>query len=144
MVVTGKGVRVKGYIDGGPELAAKLAALEKGVRDELLVKATDAGAEVIEDAWRDRVAGAYEPGPGTAHYVDAIGHRSRPGKNGATAWVGLPNQLPLSAGESHPRDYAPELEFNHTPTLRPAFDESREKALDAMADEIRELLKEAI
>lgn len=138
------GAYFKGHIDGGPELAAQLSALEKGIRDELLVQATDAGAQVIEDEWRDRVQSTWGRGPGTAHYVDAIGHRSRPGKNGATAYVGLPNPVPQEQGEDHPREYAPRLEFDGKPTLRPAFDATREKALTKMGEVCWSLIEDAV
>lgn len=138
------GTFFKGYIDGGPELAAKLQALEKSVRDELLVKATTAGAEVIADEWRSQVAARVGRGPGTAHYEDAIGTRSRPGKKGATAWVGLPGDVPRERGEDHPRKYAPRLEFSGKPTLRPAFDASKGKALEVMTAEIERLIEDAV
>lgn len=142
-VVRGRqsGVAFRGFIEGGPALAAKFAALEKGLRDDLLTQVTDAGAVVIEDEWRARAQSTLGLGPGTAHYVNAIGHRSRPGKNGATAWIGLPNEQPVEKGEDQPRDYAPQLEFGGykrgyrraLPTLRPAFEATRQKALDAMS-----------
>ncbi len=137
------GTYFKGYIDGGPELAAKLAALEKSVRDELLVEATQAGAEVIADEWRSRVAGTWGEGPGTAHYVNAIEARSKPGRNGATAIVGLGDQ-PTQDGEAQPREYATKLEFDGKPTLRPAFDTSRQKALDVMGERIWALIGKAV
>lgn len=137
------GTFFKGYIDGGPELAKKLQALEKGVRDELLVRATTAGANVIAEEWRSRVAGTWGRGPGTAHYEDAVEVRARPGKNGATAIIGLGDQ-PTEPGEAQPREYATRLEFSGKPTLRPAFDASRGKALDAMSAEVNRLLEESI
>lgn len=150
-VVRGResGTYFKGYIDGGPQMAAKLAQIEKGLRDELLVQVTLAGAEVIAEEWRTQVSSRIGLGPGTAHYRDAIGTRARPGKNGATAWVGLPNELPLSEGEAHPREYAPSLEFGFSkrpaqPTLRPAFESKKGAALDAMGKKLAELLEEAV
>lgn len=140
-VVRGRssGVYFKGYIDGGPELAAKLAEFEKKARDEVLKDVTLAGAEVIAEEWRARVQSTYGEGPGTAHYVDAIEARSRAGKNGATAMIGLGTQ-PTEPGEAQPREYAPRLEFAGKPVLRPAFDSSRQKALDVMAARLRSIL----
>lgn len=117
--------------------------------DELLVQATTAGAEVIAEEWRNQVRATRGLGPGTAHYAEAIGIRARPGKHGATAWVGLPNNVPTEEGEAHPRDYAPRLEFGGyvagyraaKPTLRPAFESTKVRALDAMAAKIRELIE---
>lgn len=145
------GVNFRAYVEGGPQLAAALAKLGKGMRDELLVQATAAGAEVIADEWRAQIASKIGRGPGTAHYVDAVGIRAKPGKNGATAWVGLPTDVPTSATEDHPRKYAPLLEFGGykrgyiqaRPTLRPAFEASKQKALDAMTAVIARLLKTA-
>lgn len=146
-VVRGResGTFFKGFVEGGPEMAAKLAQLEKDVRDELLVQATQAGADVIADEWRAQIDSRIDLGPGTAHYRDAVGTRARPGRKGATAWVGLPNDVPREKGEAHPREYAPKLEFGSRntaakPTLRPAFDAAKGKALDAMAAKVRHLL----
>jgi hypothetical protein len=134
------GTYFKGYIEGGPELAKRLQALEKAVRDDLLVEATRAGAEVIAERWRAMVMGVWGLGPGTAHYAEAIEVRARPGRNGATAHIGI-GDVPLSEGEANPRDYAPKLEFAGRPTLRPAFDQGRQPALDRMAEVIRTLLE---
>lgn len=140
-VVTGRasGTSFKGYIEGGPELAAKLDTLEKGIRDELLKDVTLAGAEVIAAEWRARIQGTWGLGPGQAHYADAIDARSKAGKNGATAIVGI-KEVPTANGEAQPREYAKQLEFNGRPTLRPAFDASRQRALDTVADRLRQLL----
>ena len=154
-IITGResGVYFKGYLDGGPQLKAKLDTLAKGLRDDLLVQSTAAAAEVIADEWRSEVRAKIGLGPPTGHYVDAIGTRARPGKIGATAWVGLPNPVPLEPGEAHPRDYAPRLEFGHykggihqppQPTLRPAFMASRQRALDTMAKVLAELIDKAV
>jgi hypothetical protein len=104
---------------------------------------------VIADEWRSQAQSRFGTGPGTAHYVDAIGFRASPGDNGATAFVGLTEEVPLSPGESHPREYAKTLEFgrqNHPakPTLRPAFDASKTRALEAMANALRELIEKAV
>lgn len=137
-VVRGRasGVSFKGYLEGGTELAAKFAALEKAIRDEQLTQVTQAGADVIADEWRAQAASRLGRGPGIGHYVDAIETRTRPGKRGATAVIGL-KTVPTVQGEAQPRDYAAALEFgtSHSaakPTLRPSFDASRDRAVDAM------------
>lgn len=145
-VVRGRasGTYFKGYIEGGPQLAEKLRALAKGLRDELVVQAVDDAAAVIEVEWRGQALATFGRGPGTGHYVDAIGHRSRPGKNGATAYIGLTEDVPLEPNEAHPREYATKLEFNGQATLRPAFDSTRQKALDAMGAKVVDLIEKAV
>jgi HK97 gp10 family phage protein len=142
------GVHFKGYITGGPEMARKLAQLEKGMRDELLKEATLAGANVIAEEWRSRARSTIGYGPGTAHYVEAIAAMSRAGRRGATAYVGLAT-VAAEPGEAQPRDYAAVLEFGTRnkparPTLRPAFDSARPRALDALAAKLRELMGRAL
>jgi HK97 gp10 family phage protein len=141
------GTYFKGYIDGGPELAAKLAQLEKRVRDDLLTQVTQAGADVIADEWRAQAEARLEPGPGIGHYPDAIKVNTRPGKKGATAIIGL-GDVPTEPGEAQPREYAAALEFgtSHSaakPTLRPSFDASKNRALDAMGKKAWELIEKA-
>lgn len=149
-VVRGRasGTYFKGYIEGGPELTKKLQALEKGLRDDLLKEATLAGAEVIAEEWRTRIRGTIGLGPGTAHYAESIEARSRAGRNGATATVGI-GTASTSPGEAQPREYAPRLEFGSSttpakPTLRPAFDNSMQRALDAMGDKCWELIERVV
>lgn len=139
------GTYFKGYIDGGPELAAKFAALEKAVRDEKLTEVTQAGADVIAEEWRAQARSRLGTGPGIAHYPEAIEVRTRPGKNGATALIGL-GDVPALPNEAQPREYAAALEFGTSksaakPTLRPSFDASRAKALDTMGKKAWELIE---
>jgi hypothetical protein len=120
-------------------MAAKLQDLVKALRDDVLKEVTLAGAEVIAEEWRSRVRSVVGRGPGSAHYADAIEARSRAGKNGATAIIGLGDQ-PTEPGEAQPREYATRLEFNGRPTLRPAFDGSKDRATETMAARLRTLL----
>jgi hypothetical protein len=166
-VVGGKqgAVNAYGYIRGGPELAKALARLEHGLRDELLQKAVLAGGKVLEEKWKEQVLSRVGRGPGTAHYADAIEATARPGKKGATGLVALKRSVPLSEGESHPREYASRLEFGSArataatlssgrsdfasrgraavATLRPAFDSAQGRMLDAMSDELAKLIEDA-
>jgi hypothetical protein len=157
-------VSTRAYIRGGPELARALANIEKATRDDMLQRATLAGGEVLAEAWRGNVRSLIGTGPGTAHYAEAIEATARPGKRGATGLVSLAKDVALSAGESHPREYAPRYEFGSTtrslaqfkagvtiagrsraavPTLRPAFDSVKGDMLDAMSDELRRLIEGA-
>ena len=74
-------VMSRGYIRGGPELIRALQRLEQGTKDELLVKATRAGADILRDAWK-RMVPTYE-----FHYREAIEAKAKPGKIGATGLV---------------------------------------------------------
>jgi hypothetical protein len=157
-------VNAYGYIRGGPELAAALARLQKGMRDDLLQQATLAGGKVLEKAWRERVQSSIGTGPGVAHYAEAIEAKARPGKKGATGLVGL-KPMATSEGEAHPREYASRFEFGSArathetlvsgrtdfasrgraavPTLRPAYDSAEAEMLDAMSDELKRLIEAA-
>jgi HK97 gp10 family phage protein len=142
------GVRVDARLVGGPQLAAALARLEKGMRDDLLQRATLAGGKVLEAEWKAQAASRIGLGPGTAHYVEAIEATARPGKRGATGLVRLGKE-PTSEGEAQPVAYAMQLEFGGRgqparPTLRPAFDSAKGDMLDAMSDELRALIEAAV
>jgi HK97 gp10 family phage protein len=145
--ITGRGKFFKGYIEGGPEMARKLAQIEKGMRDELLKDATLAGAEVIAEEWRQRIRSSVGLGPGIAHYAESIDAESRAGKNGATARVHI-DKMATTEGEDEPRMYARRLEFGARgqqahPMARPAFESSKARALDALAKRLGELLMDA-
>jgi hypothetical protein len=139
----GKGLRMKVYLEGGPAMAAALAKLEKGTRDELLKEATKDGAEVIAVEWRTQAQARIGYGPGTAHFVEAIEARSRAGKNGATGLVSL-KKVSTSPGEAQPIAYAKQLEFGGKPTLRPAFDASRDRAVKVMEAKLKALIERAV
>lgn len=147
----------RGYIRGGPELLAALQRLEQGTKDELLAQATQAGGDVLKDAWKQRVPVL------DANYRDAIEAKAKPGKIGATGVVQV-GQAPGVPDDEQPRAYAARLEFgsyNTTasmaasgvrgsgrgrraqPSLRPAFDSCKGQMLDAMSDEVRILIERA-
>lgn len=151
-------VASRGYIRGGPELLRKLQQLEKGVRDELLQRATQAGGDVLAEAWRARVPVL------DGNYRDAIEAKAKPGKRGATGVVQL-RKLGGVPSDEQPRLYAPRLEFGSAygskraftsgtagkarirqaqPSLRPAFDAVKGEMLDAMGDEVKRLIEEAV
>jgi len=145
-------VTTRGYLRGAKELSAKLNLIEKAVRDEELANVAKVSEEIVADEWRMRVRSQVGVGPGVAHYAEAIDVLARPGRNGATAVVGL-KDVPLSEGEAHPREYAGRFEFGSTkrslaqfqsgtthagrtraavPTLRPAFDATIARVLDSV------------
>jgi len=147
----------RGYIRGGPELLAALQRLEQGLKDELLAKATQAGGDVLKEAWKRRVPVL------DANYRDAIEAKAKPGKIGATGVVQI-GKAGGVADDEQPRLYAARLEFgsyNTTaamaasgvrgsgrgrkaqPSLRPAFDSCKGDMLDTMSDEIRDLIERA-
>jgi HK97 gp10 family phage protein len=145
--------RFSAHLEGGPELAKALANLEKGLRDELLKEVTLAGAEVIAEAWRNRVP------IHDGNYRQAIEAKSRAGKNGATGIVGV-GAVPGVAKSQQPRWYAAVLEYGTSgsararsgrgmgrraaqPSARPAFDTSKDRAVAAAEAKLRELIAKA-
>lgn len=147
MAIRGRpgGVHFKGYVSGGPQLLAQLKKLRAALTETVLVTAAEDGAEVIAEEWRGQARSRFGYGPGTTHYIDAIGVKAFPGDRGAVAYVALNKPVSVGKDEDHPSAYAPTLEFGRTdhsakPTLRPAFDASRQRALDAVATNLRERL----
>lgn len=152
-------VRTSVFLRNGPELARKLAALEKGMRDAVLAEATAAGAKVLADAWRDRVP--IDEG----HYRDAIEHKAKAGKRGATGLVQV-GKAPGVPDDEQPRLYAARLEFGSAratkatltagrtdfasrsrraqPSLRPAFDACKGEMVDTMSDTLHDLIYRAV
>lgn len=140
---------------GADDLLKALGRLEKGMRDEMLKDATQAGADVLADAWRARVP------VDDGDYRNSIRARARAGKKGATGVVDIrPGRA--SDGGDGPRAYASRLEFGTAyaskaafksgtagagrvrhaqPSLRPAYDAVEGQMLDAMSDKIRDLIE---
>lgn len=145
-------------LTGADDLLRALGRLEKGMRDEMLKQATQAAGDVLADAWRARVP--VEDGD----YRSAIRARARAGKKGATGVVDIAPGKASDGGDG-PRAYAPTLEFGRAratartlasgrsdferrhrraqPSLRPAFDASEGKMLEAMSDTLRSLIEGA-
>ena len=134
---------------GGPQLAAALANLEKGMKDELLQKATKAAAEVLEEAWKARASSMVGLGPGTAHFVEAIESSARPGKRGATGIVRL-------GKETHRGGRGPARRLRDADRVRrswstsqarrcgPHSTASRVRCSTLMSDELRSLIEAAV
>lgn len=152
--LTPAGSRVKAYLEGGPELAHALAELEKSLRDELLKDATLAGAEVIAEEWRARVP------VDEGDYRASITAKSRAGKKGATAIVAVNRGYSGGPGDAFPDivGRAKVLEFgvsgrkrmrsgrglkprSSKPSAIPAFEASKERAVAAVEDKVRDLLE---
>lgn len=162
-------VLTRGYISGGPEMLAALNRLEAGLKDQLLAQATQAGADVLAEAWRDRVPVK------DGNYKRGIYASAKPGKRGATGLVRVQG-VPGLKRIDQPYRYASRLEFGSSaftktdapnvsynldpskikvsahkgwrgraaqPSLRPAFDAVKGQMLDAMSDEIRRLIDKA-
>lgn len=130
-----KNVKGEVFIAGMDELKAKFEALDELVGFDAAHEATFAAAKVIEEAWKERVRG--EPwAQSEGHYESSIEARyikSRR-KNAAAAtvarrWIGVPQ-------DEQPLWYGQRLEFGGRnrpahPTARPAFDSSKDAALEA-------------
>lgn len=157
VALTPGGSRVKAYLEGGPELAKALQTLEKGLRDDLLKEATLAGGEVIAEEWAARVP------VDEGDYRNAIKAKSRAGKKGATAIVGVDKSYDGGAGDSFEdiNARAVVLEFGSSgrkrattgsgshprtahPSARPAFDAARGRAVEAVEGKLRELIAKAV
>lgn len=157
-------VLTRGYFRGAREMAAKLSMIEKTVRDEALAEVARDAEEIVAEEWRIRVRSQIGIGPGVAHYAEAIDVLARPGRQGATAIVGLKN-VPLSEGEAQPREYASRFEFGSTtrslaqfkagithagrtraaiPTLRPAFDATVGKCFDSIGRGVWALIEKIV
>lgn len=163
-------VNAKVYYAGAAEMRAALRRLEQGMRDELLVEATQAAGDVLAEAWRANVP--VEEG----NYRAAIEAKAKAGSRGATGIVRVGN-APGVKRQDQPRRYAARLEFGSSsfaasdapydatynldpskfsagrrkgtrrraaqPSLRPAFDSSRDRMVDAMGDVLLRLIERA-
>jgi HK97 gp10 family phage protein len=159
VALTPSGSRIKAYLEGGPELKAALAKLERGLADELLATATLEGAEIIAAEWKARAPVGSPPEKVPGAYRDSINAKSKPGKKGATAIIAVGRYPGLPAGQQ-PRRYAPKLEFGSSgrtrmrtgsgasaqpaqPSARPAFDAAQGRAIDAVERRLKELVTKA-
>jgi HK97 gp10 family phage protein len=149
------GVTTKAYLRGGPELMRRLQRLSDEVSERVAAQALLAGADVIADEWRARVPVK------DGHYRNSITAASSPGKKGATGIV-YPGDIPGLPDNEQPRRYAARLEWGSLrttkkmlkrglivpgrarraqPSARPAFDAAKGRATDAIADELRDVLR---
>jgi len=116
---------------GGPELAAKLKALDAKVAKEYGKAALKEGGLVIAEEWAARVPvldGNYRASLQQEDTVKTTGT-----KTGALGSVRptIVGGIPL---EEQPILYAAKLEFQSEPSARPAFDASRDEAAQVVGD----------
>lgn len=137
--------KFSGYVEGGPELIAKLGELEEKVRKQYGKDALAKGGRVIADAWSEHAPigqSPEDPHPGayrkSLQQEDAV--KSVGTKTGAIGSV-KPGFVDGIASDDQPGVYAAKLEFTSDPSARPAFDASRDNATQAIADYLREVLQ---
>jgi HK97 gp10 family phage protein len=140
-------------ITNGPEFAARLLALDLKVGRVVARMAVAKGAEVMRDEWKARV-------PIKDHYYqNSITYKSQSGSfkddsgekvlKGASALI-YPGVTPGPDDAEQPWRYAGVLEYGGRltakqhyslipaqPSARPAFDSSKDRAVDAVAAELR-------
>jgi hypothetical protein len=123
--------RLTGHIEGGKGSAAALRALDETVRVVVAKEAVQAMGEPIEQAWKHKLP----TGPEPVHMADAVKLRVTKSKSGANGNI-QPRKVRGLDADEQPRAYAQKLERGgrHTPArpaARPAFDQNRERALEA-------------
>lgn len=141
-----KGMEVRGRhfiarIEGTEELRAALADLEKKTRNEIAKAGIKAAGEVIQTEWRERVPVL------DANYQRAVQTgQVRASKRGATGVV-YPHDIPGVADDEQPYEYAHRLEYGDAgmaaqPSARPAFDASKDAAVEAAIDVMRPMVED--
>jgi HK97 gp10 family phage protein len=126
--------RFAASIEGGPELAAALARLDDAVRVRAAKDAVLAAGGVLAHEWRSRVPIL------DANYQHSLDAATRAGKTkvGASGSV-APRKVAGVPDDEQPTRYAARLEFGDAdrpaePSARPAFDATREQAVQAAGD----------
>jgi HK97 gp10 family phage protein len=142
--------KVKAIIEGGPELAAKLNALDAKIRKQVAKDALMSGGRVIADKWADMVpigSPPHDPHPGAYQRAmrDEAAVKTRASANGASGSV-RPAALSDLPDDQQPRAYAGVLEFGDAdqeaqPSARPAFEAALPAALAAVSKSLAEALK---
>lgn len=122
-------------IRGTDQLVRKLEHIRREVRGATSIP--EAGAEVLAEAWRDRVP------VDEGHYRDSI----EVVMDGPTAIVRV-GRVQGVPDDEQPQLYAVRLEYGDEerapqPSLRRAIFESRRQIADAMADETRDVIRRA-
>ena len=137
--------RFQAALVGGPELRAKLVALDEKIRKKVAADALRAGGRIIADEWSRRVPVGQppeDPHPGayrrSLEQEDAV--KVGGTKTGALGSV-RPGRVDGIDDGDQPRVYAARLEFvTSVPSARPAFDSSKGAAVEAISDELRDAL----
>lgn len=136
------------YLEGGPELAAALNALDAKLKKTFAKEALMAGGRVIADEWARRVPVGqppHDPHPGAyrraMQATDAV--KATGTKNGASGSV-RPGHVDGIDDGDQPAVYAAKLEFvTSEPSARPAFDASRAAAADAIGQSLAKSIESA-
>jgi hypothetical protein len=146
---TGSSSRQKAAILGGPELAAKLAALDKRIRNDYAKAALMEGGKVIAQEWSRRAPVGQSPEdehPGA--YRDSLlqedAVKVRASANGATGSVspGTVSGIPL---DDQPRVYAAKLEFvDAEPAARPAFEAAKGQAAEVIGASLKKAIEGSV
>jgi hypothetical protein len=127
--------RFSAYLEGGPELAAKLNALDAKVKKQLAHDALMAGGGVIAAEWARRVPigeRPKDPHPGAYRQAMEQPDAVMVTKSGSSGSV-RPGYVNGIDDGDQPRVYAARLEYaDGEPSARPAFDAARQAASDAI------------
>jgi hypothetical protein len=133
--------RFNAAVEGGPELAKALEALDAKIKRDYAKDALKAGGMVIRDEWAARVpvgVAPADPHPGAYRQAMEQDDAVKVGgtKAGASGTV-RPGLVSGLADNEQPRVYAAVLEFKEgEPSARPAFDASRDAAADAVGESL--------
>lgn len=142
--------KFKAIIEGGPQLAKALLALDTKVRQKAAKEALANAGREIADEWAVMVPigeAPEDPHPGA--YQRSLRDQGavtvRATKNGASGSV-RPAVLPELADDDQPRVYAAVLEFGDAdraaqPSARPAFESALPRALRTIGDSLRMVLR---
>lgn len=134
--------RFAATIEGGPELAAALARLDDAVRVRAAKDAVLAAGDVISQEWRSRVPVL------DAHYQASLESATRAAKTRAGASGSVaPRKVAGLRDDEQPVLYAGRLEFGDAeraaePSARPAFDTTREQAVEAAVEVLERVVAE--
>ncbi len=134
------------YLEGGPQLMAKLNALDAKIKKEVAAAALSAGGRIIADEWAAQVPVGHQPqDPHPGAYRRALEQDDavyvKGGKNGASGNV-RPGYVDGIDDGDQPRVYAAKLEFaDGEPSARPAFDAARDRASEAVGKMLADALR---
>lgn len=143
------------YLRGAAELSRALGRLKDGMNDDAMAQALLAPADVLKEAWAERVPVK------DGNYRASITALASRGRVGATAVV-FPADVPGVPDREQPRNYAARLEFGSfgfskaafkrgtqgegrrrvaQPSMRPAYDANVGKMVAALEDELRHIIE---
>jgi len=120
-------------IKGLPEFERQLDRLASVADVPHRLRATKAGAEVLQEEWKARVPVL------EGHYRDSIATVEQ----GPDTAVGV-GPVPGVPPNEQPTLYAAKLEFTNRPALRPAIDAAGRRIGEAMGDEVEVMIDEVV